>query len=99
MSARMQFYNEKFSRIEQIKWLFNLEYEILTRDPNDDDKPPYWTESDLKNIEDALLALDQMTDETYEEEKEEYLWLVYEDAYVDHMIEMELLEDLRGSNV
>jgi hypothetical protein len=98
MSERLMFYKKTNSRLEQIKWLSNLEYEILTINPDEDHKRHGWNERSLKDIEDSLLSLDQMTDETYEEKKTEYWEYIYEDALADHMMDMAFLEEMSGIN-
>ena len=99
MSLKIQFYNKKFSRLEQLKWLSALHLEILTRDTENKDQPAYWDKRNLKDIEDALLALEQMTDEMYEVEKEKYIEFISEDTYVDLMLERDLLDKIRGNHV
>jgi hypothetical protein len=98
MSERMHFYNKDFSRSEQIKWLIDIELKILTNNIDMDDHYFNWTLHDLEKIQDSLLALDQMTDETYEEKKTEYWEYIYEDALADHMMDMAFLEEISGIN-
>ena len=94
----MHFYNKDFSRSEQIKWLIDIELKILTNNIDMDDHYFNWTLHDLEKIQDSLLALDQMTDETYEEKKTEYWEYIYEDALADHMMDMAFLEEISGIN-
>jgi hypothetical protein len=98
MSERMHFYNKNFSRSEQIKWLIDIEFKILTNNIDMDDHHFNWTLHDLEKIQDSLLVLDQMTDETYEEKKTEYWEYIYEDALADHMMDMAFLEEMSGIN-
>lgn len=97
MSERLMFSKKTNSRLEQMKLLSNLEYEILNINPDEDHKRHGWNERSLKDIEDSLLSLDQMTDETYEEKKHEYLFVIWEEAYMDHLIELDTLDEIQDS--